>query len=68
MNTEHLDALQLNLSHERARLHAATSPAEREMRSVWVAQLEREVAAERALLGLPEPDDVSDDDLLRDLT
>ena len=67
----HLDALNLNLSHERARLADSKSQGERDLRSVWVAQLEKEIAAERAFLGL---DDVktdaelmSEDELLAEL-
>ena len=44
-DTSHLDALQLRLSHERSYLAAAKSDGERELRSVWIAQIEREIAA-----------------------
>lgn len=66
---QHIDYLELNLSNERARLAAATSAAEHELRSVWVAQLEREVAAERKLLGHHHSVAafISDEDLLREL-
>ena len=56
----HLDALNLRLSNERIRLAAATSEGERELRKVWIAQLEKEVAGEIEFLG-------SDDDLLAEL-
>ena len=52
----HLDALEDGLSRERQRLANARTSRERELRSVWVAQREREIAAERAFLGL-EPAD-----------
>lgn len=42
----HLNALLLNLSHERTRLSNAKTDGERELRSVWVYQLEKEVAHE----------------------
>lgn len=40
MNT-HLDYLELRLSNERSRLADAKSDGERELRKVWVSQLER---------------------------
>lgn len=66
----HLDALDLSLSNERARMAAAETEGERNLRSVWVRQLEKEVAQERAFLGLPERaenEGISDDDLLANL-
>lgn len=65
----HLDALELGLSHERARFNAATKPGERALRAVWVSGLEREVAAERKFLGLDATpaSPMSDDDLLAEL-
>ena len=69
MNTQHLDALEFRLSNERARLHAAKSKPEIEARKNWVAQIEKEIASERAFLGLREvvAVDISDDDLLKEL-
>ena len=58
----HLHALELNLSHERVRLFAAKSPGERALRAVWVQQLEKEIDAEYAFLGI-EPEVLSDEDL-----
>lgn len=64
---EHLAALELGLSHERARLAQAKTVRERELRTVWIAQREREIAAEKAFLGIA-PDDptdqMTDDELL----
>ena len=57
----HLDALELGLSHERARLNLARSPREIEYRSIWVRQYEREIASERELLGLPPEGDAGFD-------
>lgn len=42
--TSHLNALQARLSNERSRLASATTDAERAMRTVWVAQCEKEIA------------------------
>lgn len=42
----HLNALLLNLSNERNRLANSKTQSERELRSVWVRQLEKEVASE----------------------
>jgi hypothetical protein len=61
---EHLSALQLQLSNERVRLANATTAGERELRAVWVAQLEREIAGEHAFLGERIGDDMTDDELL----
>ena len=69
-NLSHLDALQLGLSHERERLAKAKSPQETALRTVWVAQYEREIAAEYAFLGIdPNVDcDLSVDELLSELS
>lgn len=65
----HLDALNLNLSNERSRLANAKSAQEKELRTVWIAQLEKEIAAEQAFLGVVAVDNgiASDDDLLAEL-
>lgn len=66
----HLDSLRMRLSHERVRLAGAKTQAEKDLRGVWAAQLEREIAAERQFLGLPpEPPlpDLTDDELAREL-
>ena len=60
----HLESLQLRLSNERARLAAAKTEGERNLRAVWVAQLEREIAGENAFAAL-QP--MSVEDLLREL-
>jgi hypothetical protein len=64
----HLDALELGLSHERARLRLARSPHEIQYREIWVRQYEREIASERELLGLPPTDSIMAlDDILAEL-
>ena len=67
-HTEHLDALRINLSHERTRLERAAG-GERDLRAVWVAQLEHEVRCELAFLGLSEdePSAMTDKELLAEL-
>jgi len=62
----HLNALQLNLSNERNRLAAAKTQSEKELRAVWVKQLEKEVAGEMAFLAQNQIEtvDMADDDLL----
>jgi hypothetical protein len=67
MDTTHLDALEARLSHERVRLAAAKTSGERELRTVWVRGIEKEIADERKFLGItdtPECDEMSDDELL----
>lgn len=66
MDLTHLHALELRLSHERARLGDGSGRGA-DLRRVWVAQLEREIAGERAHLGLlptAAAPDLTDDDLL----
>ena len=65
----HLNALELNLSHERVRLSQATNQQDIALRKVWVAQLEREIADERKFLGIVSTDDadLSIDDLFAEL-
>lgn len=46
--SNHLDALQLRLSHERGYLTAARSQQERDLRMVWIAQIQKEIAREKA--------------------
>lgn len=61
----HLDALELRLSHERVRLANAKSKSEKEMRAVWIAGIEKEIAREREFIGADV--DMSDDELLAEL-
>lgn len=42
----HLHSLELRLSNERMRLSEATSQSEKDLRSVWVKQLEKEIQGE----------------------
>ena len=67
-DTSHLVALHTRLSHERARLAEACKPGEIALRTVWVAQIEREIAGEYERLGMsPDPvdlDGMTDDELL----
>ena len=66
----HLDALELRLSHEKAKLSAAKTQAERIFRAVTLAQCEREIAGEIAFLGSRFSAPVaglSDEDLLAQL-
>jgi hypothetical protein len=69
LDNSHLKALQLNLSNERSRLDSAKTKQERELRTVWVRQIEREIEAERSFLGfLADPEiNLSDDELLAEL-
>ena len=65
---EHLNALLLGLSHERARLNEAKSENERVIRGVWVAQIEREIEHEERFLARQPIDaaveSMTDDELL----
>ena len=75
MNTatdlSHLHALELRLFNEKHRLQKAKTKSEKELRTVWVAQIEKEIFDELKILGLPAIDsdtkNLSDSDLLADL-
>lgn len=65
----HLNALQVRLSHERGYLTAAKATGERQLRAVWIAQIEKEIASERVFLGISPAAEIemSDDELLAEL-
>ena len=69
IDLSHLDALRTRLTHERGYLASAKSDRERRLRTVWICQVEREIAAEHRHLGVdPVPElALSDDDLLAEL-
>src|SRR5271170_2355104 len=63
MNTSHLNALELRLSHEKSRLASEKSENGRALRAVWVSKIENEIKHELAFLGkacevLPNMSDV----------
>jgi len=65
IDTSHLDALRVRLSHERVYLANAKKDGERALRTVWVAQIEKEISAELAFLGMVEDDaEMTDAELL----
>lgn len=70
VDRSHLDAIQLRLSHERARLSSARTLKEKRQREIWVAQIEKELADEYRFLGI-QPDtsaeELSDDELMAEL-
>lgn len=66
----HLNALQVRLSHERARCFEEKNSQAMRQREVWCKQIEKEIAAERAFLGLPDESplpEMSDAELLANL-
>lgn len=66
----HLSALEDGLFRERQYLAAEKTEQGRKLRAVWVAQKEKEIAAERKFLGMPATLDevlMSDDELLVEL-
>jgi hypothetical protein len=65
--TSHLNALNLRLSNERNYLAKAKTQGERDLRKVWIAQIEKEISAEQAFAGLVG-DEMTDDELLAALT
>lgn len=69
MDTSHLEALELRLSHERSYLAEAKTEEEQELRKVWIAQIEKEIKQEMKILGIEEQEAFarSDEDLLNEL-
>ena len=63
---EHLSALMNNLSKEKERLNNAKSENEVALRTVFVSQLEKEIAGEKKFLGIKDVE-MSDDELLTEL-
>lgn len=61
----HLNALELRLSNERCYLASAKTEGERELRRVWIAQIEKEIAGERAFIA--KQVDMTDDEILAEL-
>lgn len=69
-DTTHLVALHERLHREKTRLSEAKTDKERALRTVWVSQIEKEIAGELEFLGMaPDNDviDLSDDELLVEL-
>ena len=67
-DTSHLSALEAHLSRERVRLQESRNDRERELRSVWVSQLEKEIEGEKKFLGIEDSKlelDLSDEELLK---
>ncbi len=61
----HIDVLNLMLSHERARLDESNTESEKALRKVFVKQLEKEIKGEQRFLSNERLSDaLSDDDLL----
>jgi hypothetical protein len=67
--TSHLAALTTRLANERGYLAKAKSANEIALRTVWIAQIEKEIAAEEKFLGMGAVEEFtgSDDDLLAEL-
>lgn len=65
----HLNALQVRLSHERGYLAGAKTTGQRQLRTVWIAQIEKEIVSELAFLGISPAAEIemSDDELLAEL-
>lgn len=63
----HLNALQLRLSNERNYLAQAKTEGERELRKVWIAQIEKEISREQTTEFSDPVTKMSDDELLAEL-
>ncbi len=62
--SDHLKALNLRRSNEGVRLEMAKTEGERQMRAAWLAQIDKEIAAEQQLVGVSALPDLTDDELL----
>lgn len=60
----HLDALNLRLSNERCYLVKAKTTMEKELRKVWISQIEKEIAHEKNFV---QEFDLNDDEILTGL-
>lgn len=68
--TDRLLSIHTRLMNEKSRLRASRTKQERELRAVWVAQIESEIRNEEMFqygFSTDCNDDLSDDDLLSDL-
>ena len=65
-NAEHLISLIRLLANEKKRLKYAVSDDEKQLRKVWVMQLEKEFCSEIGI-EYKEPVEISDDELLEEL-
>jgi hypothetical protein len=64
--TSHLNALQLHLSNERNYLAKAKTDGERELRKVWITQIEKEIRVEETTTF--SDTEMTDDELLKALS
>lgn len=68
IDTSHLLALETRLFNEKEYLLASKTDFEKEMRSVWVSQMEKEIKDEKMFLGIDnEVLEISDEELLKAL-
>lgn len=71
MDISHLEALQTRLSNERGHLANEKTEAGKELRKVWIAQIEKEISDEYKFLGIDpvsaDIEQLSDDELFAEL-
>lgn len=63
----HLDALELRASNERGYIKAAKTAKEKQLREVWLGQINREISIEKEKFSGNEILEISDDELLAEL-
>jgi hypothetical protein len=66
----HLNALETRLANERDYLARASAPKEIAIRTVWIAQIQKEIASEKDFLGFGAADgevELTDAELLAEL-
>lgn len=63
----HLQTIKLRLKNEKERLSKSKNEKERYFREVQVIQIEKELKSEKERLGILEFENMSDDELLKEL-
>lgn len=53
-DTSHLEALRTRLEHEKEYLSKEKSETGKQLRRVWIAQIKKEIEAEKAFIGIEE--------------
>lgn len=68
INTDHLNALEIRLSHEREYLSVAKTKLEKDMRQVWINGITKEINEEKKFLGIEDKEiNMTDEELLKAL-
>lgn len=64
----HLDALELRASNERGYIKAAKTYKEKQLREIWLNQINKEISIEKEKFFYNDLPEMSDEDLLAELS